>query len=927
MATNSCGMPGDFNNYTNYMLGNITNNPLFIADGIGYGTNLVPGNYRLQAGSPCVNAGTNLDWMTGACDLDGLPRILKGTVDMGAYEEAHVFSYAPAAVTNTVMRGYQTNLTVYLTNSSPDIEIGWSASITSLWASGPSSGAAIGTNNYVTLTVTNDSYGLALGTFVSRMIVNALTNYPDAMVGYSQTGIVDMVMEVAEFARNPTQVVATVRQFGHTNRVLNIWNAGSGDIPYRVVTNASWLAAEPSFGVLTGNTAQAITVNFTNTALPLGVYYGTLTLVPGISGEPFDVNVELTVTTGPRMRVSPLNLTRSVMVGQDAEGQEIFISNSSTSEVINCRADWDQSWLRVSPSNSIIIAPGETGVLAVSYSTTGLTTNLMGPSNYNAVITVTATNTDTIGSPALVRVTVRVNPKARLAKDALVITNVVTEGQDAPSKSFKVRNSSGYYTLEYSLSDNVDWMVLSPASGTSTGEEDTVTVMFSTVHLTAGVSNAVITITGRTFDGTHYDNASDATQQVAVTVLVTPRATLATDSRGEYGFSARYGRPGGDGIFRVWNESSGGGGLEYRLEADAEWLRVEPSSGASYGEKDTIRFVCDATGLKPGTYRGVLRVSGRDVATGSEANNSPTNIMVVLAITANSGFDFGGEGSGASDLVVYKEREGAWGIRNLLSGFATSVVFGGIGYVPVPGDYDGDGVTDLGVYRYGSGHWYARGLLSSELAVFGGSYWSGPKLASSGGFTPVGGDYDGDGVTDAGMYRETSGLWGVLLSGRGYEYVSGIFGGPGFTGIPADYDGDGMTDPAVYNENTAQWYVLYSGDGYRLNGGIFGGPGFRAVPADYDGDGKADAAVYNETSGLWIVLPSGTLTASGYAPVSGVFGGPGFVPAPGDYDGDGKTDAAVYNELTGEWYIVAIDGSRVAWPVQHGGYGFLPVKP
>ncbi|MFA7160789.1 MAG: choice-of-anchor Q domain-containing protein, partial [Kiritimatiellia bacterium] len=89
MATNSCGLPGDQNNYTNVLLGNTTNNPMFITDGIGYGTNLVPGNYRLQAGSPCINIGANQSWNTNAVDLDNRPRIRYGTVDMGCYE--HVF--------------------------------------------------------------------------------------------------------------------------------------------------------------------------------------------------------------------------------------------------------------------------------------------------------------------------------------------------------------------------------------------------------------------------------------------------------------------------------------------------------------------------------------------------------------------------------------------------------------------------------------------------------------------------------------------------------------------------------------------------------------------------------------------------------------------------------------------------------------------
>jgi hypothetical protein len=57
--------------------GNITNNPAFV--------NAAANNYRLSAGSPCINAGTNV-YVQGATDLDGTPRIIGGVVDMGAYE-------------------------------------------------------------------------------------------------------------------------------------------------------------------------------------------------------------------------------------------------------------------------------------------------------------------------------------------------------------------------------------------------------------------------------------------------------------------------------------------------------------------------------------------------------------------------------------------------------------------------------------------------------------------------------------------------------------------------------------------------------------------------------------------------------------------------------------------------------------------------
>ena len=58
-------------------VGNITDAPLFV--------NYPGGILRLQSNSPCINAGNNL-YVTTAADLDGNPRIVGGTVDIGAYE-------------------------------------------------------------------------------------------------------------------------------------------------------------------------------------------------------------------------------------------------------------------------------------------------------------------------------------------------------------------------------------------------------------------------------------------------------------------------------------------------------------------------------------------------------------------------------------------------------------------------------------------------------------------------------------------------------------------------------------------------------------------------------------------------------------------------------------------------------------------------
>ena len=154
---------------------------------------------------------------------------------------------------------------------------------------------------------------------------------------------------------------------------------------------------------------------------------------------------------------------------------------------------------------------------------------------------------------------------------------------------------------------------------------------------------------------------------------------------------------------------------------------------------------------------------------------------------------------------------------------------------------------------------------------------------------------------NVGIVRETQIPY---LSGQTIELVAMN------AGAPADYDGDGRSDIGVYRDGV--WLTVRSSDGEGTHTS-WGGTSWTPVTADYDGDGITDSAVYNKTAGVWSIIRS---SDGGNTVVN--WGGSLWQPVPGDYDGDGKTDIAVYNSTVGVWSIIrSSDGGNTV--VNWGG--------
>jgi hypothetical protein len=210
-----------------------------------------------------------------------------------------------------------------------------------------------------------------------------------------------------------------------------------------------------------------------------------------------------------------------------------------------------------------------------------------------------------------------------------------------------------------------------------------------------------------------------------------------------------------------------------------------------------------------------------------------------------------------------------------------------------PADFDGDGVSDIGVFRNGA--WFIlKSSGGSEVIAWG---TAGDILVPA--------DYDGDVKVDLAVFRD--GVWFIAKSSGGSEVIA--WGAAGDIPVAADYDGDRKTDPAVFRDGV--WFIAKSSGGSEVLG--WGTKGDVPVPADYDGDGRTDPAVFRD--GAWFIAKS-----SGGSEVLG-WGTTGDVLVPADYDRDGKTDLAVFRD--GVWFVAKSSGGSevLGW----GTTGDMPV--
>ncbi|HBA83281.1 MAG TPA: hypothetical protein DCZ95_04220 [Verrucomicrobia bacterium] len=372
----------------------------------------------------------------------------------------------------------------------------------------PANGTSTGEHDRITATYNTAS--LAAGTYSATISVTS-TN----ALGSPKTIAVSLT--VLPVANTPVLAVSVTSISAQcavdrdaTNQTFDVWNAGGGQLSYRVSENAGWLSRSSSSGTSTGE-HDRITMRFDTDDLNAGTYTAAITVTStNGTGSPKTIPVTLTVapvSTTPVLAVNVASLSAQCGVDRDATNLYFEVWNSGPGR-LNYSVSDNVGWVSRSPSSGT--STGEHDRITLSFDSDDLHAG-----TYTATITVTSTNG--AGSPKTIPLTLTVGaaPSPVLSVSPASLTAACPAGQNAAGQTAEVWNSGGG-TMTYSIVDNASWLSVSPTSGTSAGEHDPLAITFNTAGLAVGAYAANITITS--------GNGPGSPKTIPVTLTVSPVA-------------------------------------------------------------------------------------------------------------------------------------------------------------------------------------------------------------------------------------------------------------------------------------------------------------------------------------------------------------------------------------------------------------------
>lgn len=177
--------------------------------------------------------------------------------------------------------------------------------------------------------------------------------------------------------------------------------------------------------------------------------------------------------------------------------------------------------------NDVPVTPGQTYALKLE-PTDGQGCNVYSTANDNYPNGSLYNGTTQVPGSDMIAVVVGVGldvTPPTISRSPVSFSHTLTKGQPLANDTFNVSNSGGGL-LEYSISDNADWLTVNPASGDSAGETDPITITYATPPLSVGPHSATITIAD--------PDATNNPQTISVNLTIEPREFAPCDFDQDY---------------------------------------------------------------------------------------------------------------------------------------------------------------------------------------------------------------------------------------------------------------------------------------------------------------------------------------------------------------------------------------------------------
>ena len=186
------------------------------------------------------------------------------------------------------------------------------------------------------------------------------------------------------------------------------------------------------------------------------------------------------------------------------------------------------------------------------------------------------------------------------------------------------------------------------------------------------------------------------------------------------------------------------------------------------------------------------------------------------------------------------------------------------------------------------------------------------------GDVPITGDWNGDGRSKVGVYRTANGLFILDYDGDGQfsgaDKVYNLGVGVEAADVPVvgDWNGDGRTKVGLFRQGY-YWILDANGNGAfeasRDRAFAFGGvAGDKPVMGDWNADGISDVGLFR-LGFFWILDSNGTWSLDAQDATFAFGGIAGDVPVVGDWNGDRYADVGVFRQ--GFFWVLDGNGSRV----------------